>query len=164
MPARLIWATNRENPAGVTLVGTGYSDPLDLSEVDTLFFSVVVGDPPEDMQPDHNTPMAAKLIVSLQVQDAGGTWLPVAFLHPYYRQVLLPEDQRETALPSSHVSVGLFLPAVGQNIQFPTVPMVLPPTARIRWDAHRPGPGPPRGRSSWQPASFGRTVISLFGR
>ncbi|WP_459651410.1 hypothetical protein [Kitasatospora sp. Ki12] len=159
-PARLIWANNGDNPAGVTLAGTGYSESIDLTEVETVFLSVVVGDPPEDMK-GGSMSIGATLVVSLQVQDAGGTWLPVAFLEPCHYQSLLRADHWSIAPPHSRVSVGLGLPLIGSDTDLSsTVPMVLPPTARIRWDAHRPGPV----RGNWIPAPFGRTVISLYGR
>ncbi|MER5891374.1 hypothetical protein ABT160_46965 [Streptomyces sp. NPDC001941] len=151
-PARRIWANNLDDPAGSTLKGTGYSPPLDLSQVSTVFFSVVVGDPPADMF------QGATLVVSLRVQDAGGTWLPVAFLEPYEHQASLPGHWQHAPV-HSHVSVGLFLPD-SHNRNAPTIPMVLPPTAQIRWDARRRGKNP----GDWRPAPFGRTVISLYGR
>ncbi|MER7764776.1 hypothetical protein [Streptomyces sp. NPDC097619] len=66
-PAQRIWANNLDDPAGPTLSGTGYSPPIDLCQVSTVFFSVVVGDPPADMF------QGATLVVSLRVQDSCGT-------------------------------------------------------------------------------------------
>ncbi|WP_030245716.1 hypothetical protein [Streptomyces sp. NRRL S-350] len=127
-PARLIWANNRHNPEGVTLYGTGYSDPIDLTEVGTVFLSTVVGDPPREL--NHDGP---RLTVSLQVQDAGATWLPVAELTPYGTSAEPPSGYAEAA-SYGHVFVGLFLP--DRSASSHAVPLVLPPTARIRWDAY----------------------------
>ncbi|MFE9121323.1 hypothetical protein [Streptomyces sp. NPDC007172] len=139
-PARLIWANNPDSPSGITLAGTGCSEPIDLTGTATVFFSVVIGDPPQEMRRGD-----ARLTVRLEVSDAGGTWLPVAFLRP-------SSTGRPPYVtpPFAHVSVGLF---------GCTVPVVLPPTARVRWDALLYDTTD-RG----VPIPFGQTVISLYGR
>ncbi|WP_406316459.1 hypothetical protein OHA77_05010 [Streptosporangium sp. NBC_01639] len=159
-PARLIWANNRDNQAGVTLTGTGHSDVIDLAQVEAVFFSVVVGSPPDDMQRD-GLGLGSRLRVSLQVQDAGGTWLPVAVLKPrrvnFAGESPMPfyADQ-----PHDYTSVGLFLPQSSESSSIlaptrPTLPLVLPQYARVRWDVE--SVGVPLG-------AFGQTVISLYGR
>ncbi|MEV4189204.1 hypothetical protein AB0J28_48010 [Streptosporangium canum] len=158
-PARLIWANNRDNQAGVTLTGTGHSDIIDLAQVEAVFFSVVVGSPPDNIQ---NVPGPGRwLTVSLQVQDAGGTWLPVAALSP--RRVNFAGG---SSMPyyadqlHDYASVGLFLPQSSELSRTarpvrPILPLVLPQYARIRWDVESVGV---------PPGAFGRTVISLYGR
>ncbi|MFJ9845898.1 hypothetical protein ACIRYZ_36745 [Kitasatospora sp. NPDC101155] len=159
-PARLIWTNNHDDPAGTTLTGTGHSEPIDLTQTEAVFFSLVVGNPPKDMyageadgrEHDH-------LTVTLQVQDASGTWLPVVHLRPAGIGAR-PEHpmHSEPHKPHSRASVGLFLPDSSPH-QSSVVPMVLPPTARIRWDAYRELQG-----RVLNPASFHQTVISLYGR
>ncbi|MET8624748.1 hypothetical protein ABZW30_13480 [Kitasatospora sp. NPDC004669] len=56
--------------------------------------------------------------------------------------------------------MGLSLSQIQNNTRI--VPIVLPPTARIRWDAHR-AEGSKRPHT-YQPVPFGQTVISLYGR
>ncbi|MCZ0978162.1 hypothetical protein O1L60_39340 [Streptomyces diastatochromogenes] len=151
---RLIWTNNRDDQDGVTLTGTGYSEPIDLMEAESLFFSVVVGDPPDDIERHDSSDPGAHLILRLGVSDAGGTWLYVASLSPRKREThgspwILDEP------PHDYVSLGLSLSSDGKH----AIPMVLPPIAVIRWDAHRVAPG-----FRFQPASFGKTVISLYGR
>ncbi|GLW58076.1 hypothetical protein [Kitasatospora phosalacinea] len=157
-PVRLIWANNLDDRDGATLTGTGYSEPIDLTEAESLFFSVVVGDPPHDMA--ERQAKGAQLTVSLQVSDAGGTWLPVTTLNPEKpRPVGYPVPGWLEYPPYSYASLGLHLPHIDRRSNHSMTPMVLPAIAVIRWDAYRQAPD-----SSWQPASFGKTVISLYGR
>ncbi|MFF9279024.1 hypothetical protein [Streptomyces griseosporeus] len=153
-PARLIWANNLAQSSGVTLTRDGHSEPIDLTEVSTVFLSVVVGDLPPGMT---DRPSEGPWLgVTLQVRDAGGTWLPAVVLEPRYNE---HAGQPWQAGPFvCHASIGLFLPAGSSHNGDKTVPMVLPPTARIRWDVRNWHHGANR------PVSFGRTVISLYGR
>ncbi|MFI5673000.1 hypothetical protein [Streptomyces sp. NPDC051704] len=143
-PARLIWANNLHHPAGVTVTGTGLSDPIDLAAVEAVFLSVVVGDLPPGMSDRHAE--GPQFAVTFQVCEAGGTWLPAAILEPRYLEYAREPWAAGPFTDCTSVGLGA------------TVPMVLPPTARIRWDAYRWADG------SMHPVSFGRTVISLYGR
>ncbi|MFD7540216.1 hypothetical protein [Streptomyces sp. NPDC059819] len=150
-PARLIWANNLDSPADLTLTGTGYSPPIPLDHTAAVFLSVVIGDPPQDMKQLIEEEGEALLTVSLQVCDAGGTWLPVASLEPRW-DPNPPPGPHFIAQPNGRVSVGLF----GCSVS-----MVLPSVGRIRWDAFRFDRASGHG---WVPATFGQTVISLYGR
>ncbi|MET9078610.1 hypothetical protein ABZX95_42290 [Streptomyces sp. NPDC004232] len=97
------------------------------------------------------------------MRDAGGTWLPIALVEP--RRPYGHEPEPESIVqPNGYVSVGLSLSTYPGNQGYfgKTVPIVLPPTARIRWDAHRAEGS--RRPYTYQPVPFGQSVISLYGR
>ncbi|MBL1109764.1 hypothetical protein JK361_35195 [Streptomyces sp. 5-8] len=125
-----------------------------MTEVTAVFLSVVVGDLPQGMT---DRPSEGPWLgVALQVRDAGGTWLPAAILEPRYN--MHAQEPWQAGPFASHASVGQVLAAGSSHNGDKTVPMVLPPLARIRWDVRN------WHRGANRPVSFGRTVISLYGR
>ncbi|TCO46122.1 hypothetical protein EV646_107143 [Kribbella antiqua] len=132
MPPQLLWTLKNTD-----VTTDGSSGPIDPTQVDSLWLAVTVVRPPGKMG-QHG----AWFDIRLEVQDAGGVWIPVLYLLPG-----LDADGRGLA----YGSIGPSLPASNNN-RVSTVPMVLPAQARITWSVKT------------TPTIFGDTTITLYGR
>jgi hypothetical protein len=132
VPPQLLWTLTNTD-----VTTDGSSGPIDLTQVDSLWLAVTVVRPPGKMG-QHG----AWFEIMLEVQDAGGVWIPVLYLLPE-----LDADGRGLA----HGSIGPSLPTATNN-RVSSVSMVLPEHARITWAVKT------------NPTTFGSTTITLYGR